>query len=379
MLIGTAYSVLIRLELSGPGVQFIADNQLYNSIITSHAILMIFFMVNNMLMLNTSPVLSVKTHNTAAVNTSSVLSGKVNNINNKNLNLVIWGTNLRSTVGTKFKLNQLAIVQLAPYQYSVVIGLLLSDGWLIIASRSTNARLGFKQSLNHSEYVLFVFNILSHYCSSNPHFITSITAGTRCYALQFYTRSMPCLTELHYLFYPNGVKIIPKNIFELLTPIALAHLIMGDGSVTRHGLILCTNSYSVQDVVRLMNVLIIRYRLECNIRLIKQKKIEYMIYIQQDSMTSLLNIVSSYMHPSMLYKLESAQNKIEGKGKPRPEGAGKPSKAIEVIDIKNNITTSYGSISEAAKALNINHSSIAMYFTNNQQKPYKGRYIFKNS
>ena len=44
-LLGTAYSVLIRLELSGPGVQYIADNQLYNSIITAHAILMIFFMV----------------------------------------------------------------------------------------------------------------------------------------------------------------------------------------------------------------------------------------------------------------------------------------------------------------------------------------------
>lgn len=44
-LVGTAYSVLIRLELSGPGVQFISDNQLYNSIITAHAIVMIFFMV----------------------------------------------------------------------------------------------------------------------------------------------------------------------------------------------------------------------------------------------------------------------------------------------------------------------------------------------
>ncbi len=44
-LVGTAYSVLIRLELSGPGIQFIADNQLYNSIITAHAIVMIFFMV----------------------------------------------------------------------------------------------------------------------------------------------------------------------------------------------------------------------------------------------------------------------------------------------------------------------------------------------
>lgn len=44
-LIGTAFSVLIRLELSAPGVQYVADNQLYNSIITAHAIMMIFFMV----------------------------------------------------------------------------------------------------------------------------------------------------------------------------------------------------------------------------------------------------------------------------------------------------------------------------------------------
>lgn len=51
-LIGTAFSVLIRLELSGPGVQYIADNQLYNSIITAHAIVMIFFMVNKNFIFN---------------------------------------------------------------------------------------------------------------------------------------------------------------------------------------------------------------------------------------------------------------------------------------------------------------------------------------
>lgn len=44
-LLGTAFSILIRMELSGPGVQYIADTQLYNSIITAHALLMIFFMV----------------------------------------------------------------------------------------------------------------------------------------------------------------------------------------------------------------------------------------------------------------------------------------------------------------------------------------------
>ena len=45
-MIGTAFSVLIRLELASPGAQYLqGDNQLYNVIVTAHAFLMIFFMV----------------------------------------------------------------------------------------------------------------------------------------------------------------------------------------------------------------------------------------------------------------------------------------------------------------------------------------------
>ncbi len=48
-MIGTAFSVLIRLELAAPGVQFLqGDHQLFNVIISAHAFIMIFFMVKDL-------------------------------------------------------------------------------------------------------------------------------------------------------------------------------------------------------------------------------------------------------------------------------------------------------------------------------------------
>jgi len=45
-LLGTLFSILIRLELSVPGDHIFAGNyQLYNTVVTAHAFLMIFFMV----------------------------------------------------------------------------------------------------------------------------------------------------------------------------------------------------------------------------------------------------------------------------------------------------------------------------------------------
>jgi hypothetical protein len=136
---------------------------------------------------------------------------------------VVWDTNLGSTVGSgRITKQESEMIKLPLYQYSVIVGLILSDGWLIFASsRSKNVRLGFKQSYSHKEYVYFTFLILSAYCSSFPRFIKGSKNGNQFFALEFFTRSLLCFSELYNLFYVNKVKVIPQNIYDLLSPIAL--------------------------------------------------------------------------------------------------------------------------------------------------------------
>ena len=107
----------------------------------------------------------------------------------------------------------------------------------------------------------------------------------------------------------------------------------------------------------------IRYKLNCTLRV--AKKDQYRIYIQQNSMASLVNIVSPYMHSTMLYKVKSWFNT------PRDRNE------IEVLDVKYNLTITYSSMHEAARILNIPASAIVNYFSRNQVKPYKSRYTFK--
>jgi len=216
--------------------------------------------------------------------------------------IVVWGKILFSSVGLGRYTKQVSnMIRIPAYQQSVITGLILSDGWLIFASKtSKSARLGFKQSLSNSAYFLFVFSLLSPYFSSIPTLISAKRKETNTYALQIFTRSLPCFTELLSIYYPNGIKRIPADIFNLLTPIALAHWIMGDGNKNRHGLTISTESFSLNDTVRLINVLMVRYRLDCTMR---KKSPGYTIYIKEKSMPLLRTLVQPHMHSSMLYKL----------------------------------------------------------------------------
>lgn len=220
--------------------------------------------------------------------------------------LVVYGSNLSSNVGYP-RYNKLisSQINLPPHLKGVVIGLILSDGWISFSSvESKNARLGFKQSFPlHYEYFWYVFNLLSHYNKSLPYISSSVKNGVRSNGLVMQTRALPIFTELRSLFYINNIKSIPdfEIIFDLLTPQALAHWIAGDGTLHNKSVILCTDSYSIRDVVKLINVLSIKYGLECTLPM--HKKVSPRIRIKVKSMPRLISIVADHMPNSMQYKL----------------------------------------------------------------------------
>ena len=77
---------------------------------------------------------------------------------------------------------------------------------------------------------------------------------------------------------------------------------MGSGTKLQgRGLRLCLDSYNIPEVVTLINVLIIKYRLVCTLQ---QDKDKARIYILRSSMETLRTIVKPYIIPEMLYKID---------------------------------------------------------------------------
>lgn len=182
----------------------------------------------------------------------------------------------------------------------IFIGILLGDAYLKKGKRQVNVRIGFKQPIINFPFLWLVFTELIHYFTTLPRFDFAKVKGKKYGQLILETRSYPVLNKLYDLFIVVGVKTIKIELFDLLSPRALAYWIMSDGVSNQYGLTICTDSYTIKEVVILINILKIRYDLNCSIHYIKNKP---RLYIKADSMNKLRLLVKPYVIPFSQYKL----------------------------------------------------------------------------
>lgn len=230
---------------------------------------------------------------------------KNNFINNECTDLVLYGHYLTGTMHyPRYNVIVQHIVSLPPYLYGVVVGIILSDGWITKKHVNGQVRLFLKQSIQNSYYLFYSFLQLSHYCTSYPYIV-----NTRGFiAVAFVTRSLTCFTELYNSFYKDGKKCVPSDIYNMLTIQAFSHWICGDGSFVKGGgLYLQTQSFTIIDVVRLVNVLILKFNSKCTIHYQEGKPV---IYISSRSVRKLQSELMKHMPESMHYKLKGKSLRV---------------------------------------------------------------------
>lgn len=126
--------------------------------------------------------------------------------------------------------------------------------------------------------------------------------GKLFYSLEFQTRQLKSLNEIYNLFYIElKRKIITPELFHYIDYIALAHWIQGDGARRNKGIVLCTDCFTIKEVVLLMNILNIKFNINSTIHYDNNRA---RIFINKKELNKIKPYIKPFFVKTFLYKIE---------------------------------------------------------------------------
>lgn len=156
-----------------------------------------------------------------------------------------------------------------------------------------------------------MYSLFNNYCNSAPKITTSNDKRPGKKEInvskKFWTLSLPCFNKFRELFYDSkGVKFIPNNLEDFITAKSLAYWIMDDGYKTTSGFYLCTESYTLEDNLKLSKMLKNKFNLDSGIH---KHTNGHRLYIFSGSKARLLELVKPYLIRHFYYKFYSSGEK----------------------------------------------------------------------
>lgn len=212
---------------------------------------------------------------------------------------------LFATSGKRLSKSDRALLTLPEYVFEALVGIMLGDGHINQRSLTSNARFIFGQSGKEAKraYFVHVYDLFKPFCSPDSKYYLKTwidkRSGTVQTSISFVT--IPCFNIFREMFYLDGIKIVPVDIYNNLTAVGLAYWIMDDGSKSGQGLHFNTYGFDHQSIDRLLFVLRGKFDLECTIHTHPRGQ---RLFIPSPSMPRLRELISPYIVSSMQYKIK---------------------------------------------------------------------------
>jgi len=183
--------------------------------------------------------------------------GKVINGNNRTKCIIC--SPVRSLGDAK---NKLFNTKLTDIQEQILIGHLLGDGCLGVYKERKNAYFELKRKHEDLEYLRWTYKNFEYFATGAGIIDTKSFSSDKSKIYKgnsFRTKTLPIFEEYRNKWYPEGKKIIPKDL--ILTPLIIAVWFADDGCVSRQSSItlrtqISTNSFSYEEVVFLKKQLV---------------------------------------------------------------------------------------------------------------------------
>lgn len=196
------------------------------------------------------------------------------------------------------------LLQLNSRERNIVIGSILGDASIELATKSW--RLQMAQGDKQKDYLIWKYQELKRWTKTPPRLVRFFDERySKEYATwRFRTICHEEFIKLRNLFYPQGKKIVPKNIFSLIDhPLALAIWYMDDGGRRGdcHGMFLNTLCFSKSENEVLQTLLKKNFGIESRLHWVSDG---FRIYIPSGlAAQEMCKIIGPYIIKSMLYKL----------------------------------------------------------------------------
>tara|TARA_Y100000310_G_scaffold31664_1_gene30005 strand:+ start:5460 stop:6407 length:948 start_codon:yes stop_codon:yes gene_type:complete len=186
-------------------------------------------------------------------------------------------------------------------EHDLILGTLMGDAY--VRQREKNSCLRFSHSLKQKDYSKWKSDKLKVFGISECREVKRKINERFICALDFATKTHPVFNYYRNLFYGTGKKVITKEILDQLTPRGLAIWICDDGSYskTQDYIILCTNSFSLEEHELIKKFFNDKFGLDPTIGFRDGKY--YYLRFKKDDTQKLIKIIKPFLPQSMLYKI----------------------------------------------------------------------------